>query len=114
MTELKVFKSSAIPLFLQYLCVCLFLQSTIPYTGCPNGRQIQDPIRILAELIEDANVTKKELHIFSADLSKAFDTLEYWSQAMSWRALGAPKNMVNMLVDMDRGGSTVHTHILLK
>jgi hypothetical protein len=50
------------------------------------------------------NVTKKELHIFSADLSKAFDTLEYWSQAMSWRALGAPKEMVNMLVDMDKGG----------
>ena len=74
--------------------------------GGINGRQIQDPIRILAELIEDANVTKKELHIFSADLSKAFDTLEYWSQAMSWRALGAPKNMVNMLVDMDKGGRT--------
>jgi hypothetical protein len=74
--------------------------------GGINGRQIQDPIRILAELIEDANVTKKELHVFSADLSKAFDTLEYWSQAMSWRALGAPKNMVNMLVDMDKGGRT--------
>jgi hypothetical protein len=74
--------------------------------GGINGRQIQDPIRILAELIEDANVTKKELHIFSADLSKAFDTLEYWSQAMSWRALGAPKSMVNMLVDMDKGGQT--------
>ena len=74
--------------------------------GGINGRQMQDPIRILAELIEDANVTKKELHIFSADLSKAFDTLEYWSQAMSWRALGAPKEMVNMLVDMDKGGRT--------
>ena len=51
--------------------------------GGINGRQIHDPIRILAELIEDANVTKQELHIFSADLSKAFETLEYWSQAMS-------------------------------
>ena len=37
--------------------------------GGINGRQIQNPIRILAELIECANVTKKELHIFSADLS---------------------------------------------
>ena len=74
--------------------------------GGINARQMQDPIRILAELIEDANITKKELHIFSADLSKAFDTLEYWSQAMSWRALGAPKDMVNMLVDMDKGGRT--------
>ena len=59
--------------------------------GGINGRQIQDPIRILAKLKEDADVTKKELHIFSADLSKAFDTLEYWSHAMSWRALGAPR-----------------------
>ena len=74
--------------------------------GGIRARQMQDPIRILAELIEDANITKKELHIFSADLSKAFDTLEYWSQAMSWRALGAPKDMVNMLVDMDKGGRT--------
>ena len=74
--------------------------------GGLRGRQMQDPIRILAELIEDANVSGKELHIFSADLSKAFDTLEYWSQAMSWRALGAPKQLVNLLVDMDRGGET--------
>ena len=44
--------------------------------------------------------------MFSADLSKAFDTLEYWSQAMTWKALGAPKDMVNMLVDMDKGGRT--------
>ena len=71
--------------------------------GGSNGRQMQDPIRKLVELIEDANVTTKELHIFSADLSKAFDTLEYWSQAISWRA---PKEMVNMLVDMDKAGRT--------
>ena len=69
-----------------------------------NGRQIQDPLKILAELIKDADVTKKELHVFSADLSNAFDTLEYWSQAMSWRVLGAPKDMIDMLVDMDKGG----------
>ena len=52
--------------------------------GGLRGKQMQDPIQILAELIEDANITGKELHIFSADLSKAFDTLECWSQAMSW------------------------------
>ena len=39
-------------------------------------------------------------------MSNAFDTLEYWSQAMSRRALGAPKDMVNMLVEMDKGGRT--------
>ena len=67
---------------------------------------MQDPIRILAEPIEDANITGKELHISSADLSKAFDTLEYWSQAMSWRALGAPKQLGNLLIEMDKGGET--------
>ena len=74
--------------------------------GGLRGRQMQDPIRILAELIEDANITGKELHIFSADLSNAFDTLEYWSQAMSWRALGTPKQLVNLLIEMDKGGET--------
>ena len=74
--------------------------------GCLPGRSVRTPIRILTELIEDAIVTGKELHIFSADITKAFDSLEYWSQAMGWRALGMPKHMVNMLVDMDRGGET--------
>ena len=73
--------------------------------GGLRGRQMQDPIRILAELIEDANTSGKELHIFSADLSEACDTLEYWSQATSWRAPGAPKQPVNLLVDMDRGSN---------
>jgi hypothetical protein len=62
--------------------------------GGLRGRQVQDPIRILAELIEDANVSGKELHIISAGLSKTFHTLEYWSKAMSWSALGAPKQLV--------------------
>ena len=75
--------------------------------GGINSRLMQDPIRILVELIEDVNVTKKELHIFSADLSKGFDTLEYWSQAMSWRALGAPNEMVNMLVDMRENSGNI-------
>ena len=50
---------------------------------------------------------KKELRIFSTDLTKAFATLEYWSQAMSRRALGTPKEMVHMLVDMVRGRTAV-------
>ena len=74
--------------------------------GGLQGRIIQDPIRILAELIDDANVTGRELHIFSADLTKAFDTLEYWSQAMSWRAIGTPHDIVEMIIDMDKGGQT--------
>jgi len=64
-------------------------------------RSTADPIRTLAEAMEDAEETGAELHLFSADLSKAFDTLEYWSQAMSWRALGMPIEMAEMLKNLD-------------
>ena len=75
------------------------------YGSLPN-RTVADPIRALAETIEDAAVSGKELHVFSADLTRAFDSIEYWSQAMSWRALGMPKDLVGLLVGMDEGGST--------
>jgi ribonuclease HI/endonuclease/exonuclease/phosphatase family metal-dependent hydrolase len=74
--------------------------------GSLPGRSSRSPIRSLTEVIEDALVTGKELHIFSADISKAFDSLEFWSQAIGWSALGMPKDLVNLLVDMDKGGET--------
>ena len=46
------------------------------------------------------------MHILSADISKAFDSIEYWSQAMGWSALGMPPDLVEMLVGMDREGET--------
>ena len=72
------------------------------YGGLP-GLGVQAPLRMLAEMIEDANCSAQELHILVTDLSKAFDTMEYWSQAMSWTCLGMPQHMVNLLVSLDRG-----------
>ena len=69
-------------------------------------RSTAPPMHNLAETIQDAQVSGKELHVLSADLSKAFDTLEHWSQAMSWRALGMPKEMAEMLMRMDKEGET--------
>ena len=62
----------------------------------------------LAEAMQDAQISGKdrELHVVSADLSKAFDSLEHWSQAMSWRALGMPQEMAEMLMKMDQQGET--------
>ena len=65
-------------------------------------RSTADPIRILAEVMEDAEESGQEFHLFSADLSKAFDSLEFWSQAMSWRALGMPEDMTVMLMNLDQ------------
>ena len=73
--------------------------------GTP-GRTVKAPIRSLAEIIEDASQTGRELHIFSADIAKAFDSIEYWSQAISWSALGMPKELINMIVQMDKEGET--------
>ena len=74
--------------------------------GGMSKRGTMEPIRILAEVMEDAQASGQEFHLFSADLSKAFDTLEYWSQAMSWRALGMPVEITDMLTNLDEGGES--------
>ena len=64
------------------------------------------PLRVLAEVMEDARLSKTELHILALDLQKAFDTCEFWSQAMSWQALGMPKPMIDILINMDAGSNS--------
>ena len=73
--------------------------------GLP-ARSTAQPMHNLAEILQDAQLSGKELHVVSMDLTKAFDTLEYWSQAMSWRALGMPVEMAEMLMKMDQEGET--------
>jgi len=63
------------------------------------------PVRVLAEMMDDARESGQELHILLADLTKAFDTMEYWSQAMSWKYLGMPEELIQLLVNMDSGKS---------
>jgi hypothetical protein len=74
--------------------------------GALPRRSAGSPIRVLTEIIEDAIQSGRELHLFSADIKRAFDSLEPWSQAMSWRALGMPEEMIDLLVDMDIEGTT--------
>jgi hypothetical protein len=69
-------------------------------------RSTAPPMHNLAEVIQDAQLSGQELHVLSADLTKAFDTLEHWSQVMSWRALGMPSDMAEMLMRMDQEGET--------
>ena len=67
---------------------------------------VAPPLRVLAEVMEDARLSKTELHILALDLQKAFDTCEFWSQAMSWQALGMPKPMIDILINMDAGSNS--------
>ena len=73
--------------------------------GLPGGGA-QDAIRVLAEVMEDAQISGQELHVLSVDLTRGFDTLEYWSQALSWRALGMPVETTEMLMRMDMQGES--------
>jgi ribonuclease HI len=75
------------------------------YGGMPL-RSTAPPMHNLAEAMQDAQVSGQELHVASKDLSKAFDSLEHWSQAMSWTALGMPQEMTEMLMHMDQEGET--------
>jgi len=63
------------------------------------------PLRMLHEVLQDAKLSKSELHVIALDLKKAFDTCEYWSQALSWRALGMPREVINVLVNLDAGSN---------
>ena len=46
------------------------------------------------------------VHVLALGLSKAFDTCEYWSQAMSWKALGMPDEVIKILINMDAGSNS--------
>ena len=64
------------------------------------------PRRVLGAVFEDANINEKEMHLLLLDLKKAFDTCEYWSQALSWRALGVPEPLVKILLNLDAGSNS--------
>ena len=75
------------------------------YGGVPGGGTT-DPMQVLASVLDDARLSKSQLHCLSLDLSKAFDTVEYWSQAASWSALGMPEELIRLLIQMDSSAST--------
>ena len=72
------------------------------FGALPKGG-VAAPLRIMAEIMEDARRSGQELHMMVADLSKAFDTMEYWSQELSWRTMGMPQDMIDLMVNLDSG-----------
>ena len=38
---------------------------------------VQAPLRVFAEMLDDARQSKQSLHVFTTDLSKAFDTVDH-------------------------------------
>ena len=72
------------------------------FRALPKGG-VAAPLRIMAEIMETARRSGQELHMMVADLSKAFDTMEYWSQELSWRTMCMPQDMIDLMVNLDSG-----------
>ena len=75
--------------------------------GALPGGGTAAPLRTLRAITDDARQSKKTLYLFIADLTKAFDTLEYWSQALSWKCLDLPEKLIHILINLDSGSEQV-------
>ena len=71
--------------------------------GALPGGGTAAPLRTLRALTDDARQSKQPLYLVIADLTKAFDTLEYWSQALSWKCLDLPDALIRILINLDSG-----------
>ena len=71
--------------------------------GAVSFTGVHAPLRVLAEALEDSMQTGKPLHAYTTDLSKAFDTEPFWSQELSWRCLGMPEHLIQVMVNLDSG-----------
>lgn len=75
------------------------------YGAIPKGG-VAAPLRMMAEMMDDARMSGQELHVLVADLAKAFDSMEYWSQHLSWKTVGLPEHIIQVLVDLDASATT--------
>ena len=82
----------------------------VPCTG------VEAPLRVFAEVLEDARESGRECHVFTTDYSKAFDTCQFWSQELSWRTIGMPQHLIDLMVNLDSGsleGEGATTRVIL-
>ena len=83
--------------------------------GALPGGGTAAPLRTLRAITDDARQSNNPLYLFIADLTKAFDTLEYWSQALSWKCLDLPEKLIQILINLDsgsaQGGATTQVNL---
>jgi exonuclease III len=72
------------------------------FAGLP-GNSTFEPIRILNEIIQDANENEKELWIVSLDMSKAYDRVNVFMLEKAMLRLKLPKSFVNIIKSLFLG-----------
>ena len=109
---LKVYEHIVIGRVVKVLHTHLILDEA-QFGALPGGGTAA-PLRTLRAITDDARQSKNPVYLFIADLTKAFDTLEYWSQALSWKCLDLPEELIRILINLDSGselgGATTYNH----
>jgi pyoverdine/dityrosine biosynthesis protein Dit1 len=72
------------------------------FAGLP-GNSTFELIRILNEIIQDANENEKELWIVSLDMSKAYDRVNVFMLEKAMLRLKLPKSFVNIIKSLFLG-----------
>jgi len=71
------------------------------------GKSTQDSQFLHTVLVEDAHTNHTPLYVLHADLRRAFDSVHHlWGREVSLRRLGCPEQLIQYLLNCDRGNKT--------
>ena len=71
------------------------------------GGSTSDPLFIRRSVVEHCKERGEELHIFDSDISKAFDSVHFWSLEQALDRLGMPRHTINLMLSIQGGRSQV-------
>ena len=71
------------------------------------GGSTSDPLFIRRSVVEHCKEEEAELHIFDSDISKAFDSVHFWSLEQALKRLGMPAHMIRIMLSVQGGTSQV-------
>jgi hypothetical protein len=72
------------------------------YAGLP-GNSTFEPIRIINELIQDANENDKDLWLLALDMSKAYDRVNIYMLEKALERIRIPKKFINLILELFTG-----------
>ena len=71
------------------------------------GGSTSDPLFLRQSIAEHYRMTGGEYHVFDSDISKAFDSVHFWSLQQALERLGMPSEAVRMIIKCQGGESRV-------
>ena len=74
------------------------------------GGSTGDPLAVRLGVVEHCKAEGKELHIFDSDMSKAFDSVHFWSLDQALVRLGMPEKARKLIMSVQGGRSRVITN----